>query len=204
MNTNARNLIGAFAVATALGTSPTTAGPLEDGDAAYRDKDYAKAVELWQPLAERGDATAQYFIGTLYAEGKGVPQSDETAFSWFQRAANKGNAVAQYNVGASYAAGAGVKKSDTDAAKWFLRAANQGMPYAQLNLGLLYASGSGVPQDNVEAFKWLSLAFAGLPPGGVRMDVAKAMADVGEQLTFEQKDEAKQRERAWKVRPEGK
>jgi len=78
------------------------------------------------------------------------------------------------------------------------------MPYAQLNLGLLYAAGNGVPQDDVEAFKWLELAFAGLPPGGVRMDVAKAMADVGAKLTVEQKDEAKRRERAWKALPEGK
>jgi len=203
MNTNARNLVGALAVATVLG-APTMAGPLEDGDAAYREKDYAKAVELWEPLAERGDATAQYFIGTLYAEGKGVQQNDVTAFAWFQRSANKGHAVAQYNVGASYAAGVGVKKSETDAAKWFLRAANQGMPYAQLNLGLMHAAGNGVPQDNVEAFKWLTLAFSGLPAGGVRMDVARAMSDVGEKLTFEQKDEAKQRERAWRPRPEGK
>jgi hypothetical protein len=203
MNASARNLLAAFVVATALGM-PASAGPLEDGDAAYREKDYAKAVELWQPLAERGDATAQYFIGTLYAEGKGVPQSDVTAFGWFLRAANNGNAAAQYNVGASYAGGAGVKKSEADAAKWFLRAANQGMPYAQLNLGLLYAAGSGVAQDNVEAFKWLELAFAGLPAGGVRMDVAQAMADVGAKLTYEEKDEAKRRERAWKALPEGK
>ena len=203
MNDCSRNLIGALAIAIAL-CAPAAAGPIEDGDAAYRDKDYAKAIELWQPLAERGDPTAQYFIGTLYAEGKGVPQNDETAFAWFQRSANKGNAVAQYNVGASYAAGAGVKKSDADAAKWFQRAANQGMPYAQLNLGLMYAAGSGVPQDDVEAFKWLELAFTGFPPGGVRMDVAKAMADVGAKLTVEQKDEAKRRERAWKALPEGK
>jgi TPR repeat protein len=201
MNPQLRKLTVAFAIAAAL-CAPASAGPLEDGDAAYRDNDFAKAVELWQPLAERGDATAQYFIGTMYAEGKGVPQNDETAFAWFQRAANNGNAVAQYNVGASYSAGAGVKKSDADAAKWFLRAANQGMPYAQLNLGLLYAAGNGVPQDDVEAFKWLELAFAGLPPGGVRMDVAKAMADVGAKLTVEQKDEAKRRERAWKALPE--
>jgi TPR repeat protein len=196
-------IFAAFAVAAALG-APASAGPLEDGDAAYREKDYAKAIELWQPIAERGDTTAQYFIGILYAEGKGVQQSDVTAFAWFQRAANNGNAAAQYNVGASYAAGTGVPKSDADAAKWFLRAANQGMPYAQLNLGLLYAAGSGVPQDNVEAFKWLDLAFTGLPAGGVRMDVAQALQDVAAKLTVEQKDEAKRRERAWKARSEEK
>jgi uncharacterized protein len=203
MKANVRTRFAAFAVAVVL-AAPTVAGELDDGTAAYREKEYAKAAELWQPLAERGDAAAQYSLGTLYAEGKGVEQNDATAFAWFLRAANRGHPAAQYNVGASYAAGIGVAKNNADAAKWFLRAANQGMAFAQLNLGLLYAAGNGVAQDNVEAFKWLELAFAGLPAGGARMDVANAMADVAAKITPEQKDEAKRRERAWKPRPETK
>ncbi|MGE5088753.1 MAG: tetratricopeptide repeat protein, partial [Candidatus Levyibacteriota bacterium] len=116
----------------------------------------------------------------------------------------QGNAAAQYNVGASYAAGIGVDKSDADAAKWFRRAADQGMPFAQLNLGLLYAAGNGVPKDSVEAFKWLQIAFRGLPAGGARMDVAHAMQDVGAKLTSDQLDEAKQRAREWRAKPEAK
>src|SRR5512136_323455 len=96
-----RRLMGALALATALG-APAAAGPLEDGNAAYRDNEYARAAELWQPLAEKGDATAQYSLGTLYLEGQGVEQNDATAFMWFRRAADQGNAAAQYNVGASY------------------------------------------------------------------------------------------------------
>lgn len=198
-----RNLLGALAIAAALG-APAAAGPLEDANDAYREKAYAKAAELWRPLAEQGDAEAQYSLGTLYAEGKGVEQNDATAFLWFQRAANQGVAAAQYNVGASYATGAGIGKSDVDAARWFRRAADQGMAFAQLNLGLLYAAGNGVPQDDVEAYKWLELAFAGLPPGGPRMDVARAMTDVSAKMTREQLIEAKRRQRAWQVKPEVK
>ncbi len=73
-----RSLLGALAIAAALG-APAAAGPLEDGDDAYHEKAYAKAAELWQPLAEKGDADAQYSVGTLYAEGKGVEQNDATA-----------------------------------------------------------------------------------------------------------------------------
>jgi len=198
-----RNLLGALAIAAALG-APAAAGPLEDANDAYREKAYAKAAELWRPLAEKGDAEAQYSLGTLYAEGKGVEQNDATAFLWFQRAANQGVAAAQYNVGASYATGAGIGKSDVEAARWFRRAADQGMAFAQLNLGLLYAAGNGVPQDDVEAYKWLELAFAGLPPGGPRMDVARAMTDVSAKMTREQLIEAKRRQRAWQVKPEVK
>jgi len=203
MKLGIRNLLGALVIATTLG-APAAAGPLEDANDAYREKAYAKAAELVRPLAEKGDAEAQYFLGTLYIEGTGVEQSDATAFLWFQRAANQGNAAAQYNLGASYATGAGVAKSDVEAAKWFRRAADQGMAFAQLNLGLLYAAGNGVPQDDVEAFKWLELAFAGLPPGGPRMDVARAMTDVSAKMTRDQLIESKQRQRAWQAKPEAK
>jgi len=183
---------------------PVSAGALEDGMAAYRAKEYPKAAELWQPLAEKGEAEAQFYLGTLYAEGQGVSHDDATAFKWFERAANQGNAMAQYNVGASYAAGTGVAKSYPDAAKWFRRAADQGVVFAQVNLGLLYAAGNGVPHDNVEALKWLNLAFKRLPAGAEAMDVARAMQDVAGKMTRDEIDEAKLRERQWQPKPEAK
>ncbi|HET9763122.1 MAG TPA: tetratricopeptide repeat protein [Casimicrobiaceae bacterium] len=189
--------IAACVVALAIG--PARAGPLEDGMAAYHDQQYAKAAELWRPLAESGNASAQYSLGTLYAEGKGVAQNDATALTWFQKAAEQGNALAQFNVGASYAAGTGVARSYADAAKWFRRAADQGMPFAQLNLGLLYAAGNGVAQDNIEALKWLELALAGMPAGESAMDVAHAIQDVAAKMDRDQIDEAKLRERDWKA-----
>jgi len=204
MNAAMRKLLGVATLTVALGAPVAAADALEDGMAAYHEKDYAKAAEAWRPLAEKGDASAQRYLGTLFAEGKGVAQSDSTAFMWFERAANGGDAIAQYNVGASYAAGTGVAKSYADAAKWFRRAADQGMAFAQVNLGLLYAAGNGVPQDNVEAFKWLELGFRRLPAGESAMDVAHAMQDVGAKMTREEIDEAKSRERGWKSHPEVK
>ena len=198
-----RHLVAAAVLAMVHG-SPAAAGPLDEGSAAYHAQEYAKAAALWEPLAEKGDPTAQYYLGTLYGEGKGVTQNDATAFLWFKRAADQGNAAAQYNVGASYAAGTGVDKSDAEAAKWFRRAADQGMAFAQLNLGLLYAAGNGVAQDNVEAMKWLEIAFRGLPAGGPRMDVAHAMQDVSAKMTNDQRDEARQRAYEWKAKPEVK
>ena len=175
---------------------------LEEGLVAYRSGDYAKAIELWQPIADKGNSDAQYRLGSMYAEGKGVERNDATALTWFKKAAEGGNAAAQYNVGASYASGVGVAQSDAEAAKWFKRAANQGMAFAELNLGLLYASGRGVPQDNVEAMTWLQLSLFGLPPGGARSDVARAMQDVSSKMTSEQLQDAKERARTWKSKPE--
>jgi hypothetical protein len=202
MSLSARPFVAALLLT--LWVEGAAADALEEGIEAYHLQNYAKALALWRPLADKGDAEAQYRLGTLYAEGKGVEQSDATAMTWFLRAAEQGNSLAQYNAGASYAAGLGVAKSDADAAKWFRRAADQGMPYAQINLGLMYASGHGVTQDYTEAMKWLQLALFGLPAGGVRSDVAKAMEDVSEKMTPEQQREAKLRVRAFKPKVEGK
>ena len=199
----ARALFGAVVFAATV-QAAVVQGTMEEGLAAYRAADYVKAVEIWRGLAEKGDPVAQYRLGALYAEGKGVVRDDATAMMWFQRSANQGNADAQYNVGASYAEGDGVDKNETEAAKWFRRAADQGMAYAQINLGLLYASGRGVPQDNVQAMKWLGLAVIALPAGGPRSDAARAMQDVADKMTPEQSREAREQTRAWKARPEAK
>ncbi len=172
--------------------------------AAYQAKDYATAIALWRPLAEQGLAAAQYRIGVMYAEGKGVPANDAEAALWFERAATQGDAAAQYDLGASYAEGVGVRKDAVTAAKWFLRAADQGFPLAQLNLGLLYASGNGVPQDNIEAMKWIDLAIFALPAGGPRSDAARALGDIAAKMNSDQIQEAKSRERAWKAQAEAK
>jgi len=178
------------------------AGALEDGMEAYQEKDYLKALQVWRPAAQAGDAEAQYRLGVLYAEGKGVAPNDAEAALWFERAAEQGVAMAQYNMGASYFEGTGVRKDVAAAAKWFRRAADQGVALAQLNLGLLYASGAGVPQDNIEALKWIDLAIYALPAGGVRSDAAKAVADVAGKMTSEDIQEARSRERAWKMKVE--
>jgi len=161
-------------------------------------------AELWRPLADKGIAPAQYQLGTLYAEGKGVEQNDAIAALWFERAANQGDAAAQYNLGASYIEGLGVKKDEAEAAKWFRKAADQRMAFAQLNLGMLYASGRGVPQDNVEALKWIELAVLGMPPGGPRSDAARALKDIADKMTVEQVMEAKGRARTWRPEAEPK
>ena len=192
-------LVGVWIATAALSAS---AGPLEEGMDAYNAKEYVRAAALWQPLAEAGNPVAQYRMGTLYAEGRGVPQSDEKAFTWFTRAAEKGDPLAQYDLGASYMGGHGVKASDVDGAKWFQRAANQGMPYAQFNLGLLHASGTGVDKDNVEALKWLDLALVALPPGGARTDVSRAIVDVTQKMTTEEIAEARSRARRFRPKSE--
>jgi TPR repeat protein len=128
--------------------------PLEDGDAAYQRHDYPTALQVWRPLADRGDAWAQYGLGVMYYNGEGVSQDYSGAVKWFRLAADQGLANAQHNLGYMYAKGEGVSQDYSGAVKWFRKAADQGFANAQNNLGALYAKGEGVSRDYSEAVKW--------------------------------------------------
>ena len=69
---------------------PGAAGPLEDADAAVKRRDYATAVRLVRPLAEQGNAGAQYTLGVFYDNGLGVPQDRVTSYMWFSLSAAQG------------------------------------------------------------------------------------------------------------------
>ena len=49
--------------------------------------DFAKALREWRPLAEQGDARAQYYLGLLYENGDGVPRDYEKAREWYEKSA---------------------------------------------------------------------------------------------------------------------
>ncbi len=61
----------------------------------------------YRKAAERGDATAQYFLGEAYYEGDGVSQNYTQAVKWWRKAAEQGSGAAQYRLGCAYANGEG-------------------------------------------------------------------------------------------------
>jgi TPR repeat protein len=91
----------------------------QDGLLAYHRGDHAAAMGIWRPLAERGDSSAQYMVGYLYARGEGVISNSSKAASWYRKAADQGDPDAQLNLGLLYVNGQGVKKSYVSAYKWF-------------------------------------------------------------------------------------
>jgi len=70
--------------------TPVVAGPLEDANAAIKRRDYATALRLIRPLAEQGNANAQYNLGVFYDNGLGVPQDRVRAHMWLNLAAMQG------------------------------------------------------------------------------------------------------------------
>jgi uncharacterized protein len=95
------------------------AGQLEDGEAAYFKHDYAKAMRLLRPLADRGNAPAQSRIASIYFwGGHGVPQDPAQAALWYRKAADQGNALAQAHLGLVYEHGYGVPRDPVMARMW--------------------------------------------------------------------------------------
>ncbi len=125
-----------------------------EGLAAYQNKDYAGALAKLRPLAEQGDAVAQYNLGVMYGNGQGVAKNQAESVNWYRKAAEQGMAEAQYNLGVMYRDGQGVQKNEAESVNWFLRAAKQGMAEAQYNLGVMYDEGQGVQKNETEAVNW--------------------------------------------------
>jgi TPR repeat protein len=130
------------------------------GWAAYTKGDYPQAVKWFRKAAEQGNAFAQFNLGQIYTQGKGVPQDYAEAVKWWRKAAEQGNAPAQYNLGVMYLHGQGVRQDYAQAVKWYRKAAEQGYAGAQNNLGYMYGLGLGVRQDYVTALMWVNLAAA--------------------------------------------
>ena len=147
---------------------------LEQGMHALERGDHETAIEILTPLAEQGDALAQFFLAMMYAEGKGVPADEEMMAKWLRRAVEQGeikellrlfaaevgqeSAELLFGVGVMYAEGIGGPTVYKEAVKWYRLAAEQGHAEAQGRLGVMYAKGEGVPVDDKEAVKWYRLA----------------------------------------------
>ena len=106
-------------VVLALLTS-AQAADMQAGSEAYGRGDYAGALLEWRPLAEQGNAKAQFNMGLLYENGEGVPQNHAEAAGWYRKAAEQDLAEAQVNLGLLYEKGEGVPQNHAEAARWYL------------------------------------------------------------------------------------
>ena len=71
---------------------PVLAGPLEDGNAAYKRGDHATAMRILRPLAEQGDGMAETIVGNMYYNNfVDVPLDWVSAYMWYSLAAAHGN-----------------------------------------------------------------------------------------------------------------
>jgi len=68
----------------------------------WMQKLFSPSLQEWKTLAKQGNVDAQFHLGKMYEEGKGVPQNNRIAVKWYRLAAEQGYASAQYNLGNMY------------------------------------------------------------------------------------------------------
>jgi len=80
-----------------------------------------------RPLADEGDADAQYNIGWMYLNGYGLRVNDSLALNWWEKSSQQGHSDANFSIGMLYSLGEGdVSKNSTKAVDYYLLAAREG------------------------------------------------------------------------------
>lgn len=138
--------------------STVLASQTDEALQAFQKGDLSKAVELWLSEANAGDSEAQYILGSLYFEGKGVTQNYAEAMKWFQASAEQGYALSQNALANMYFSATGVDTDYALAVHWWLLASEQGISDSQNNLAVAYRDGLGVTKDPKAAIRWFEKA----------------------------------------------
>lgn len=153
-----------YLVAAALvigAAAPLGAQSVKAGIEAWQRADYAGAVGIWRPLAEKGDADAQFNLGQAYRLGRGVPTNIAAAKTWFERAANQGHLDAETTLGLLLFQ----NSEQAEGLKWLKKASDKGEPRAMLVYGTALVNGDGITQDPVLGYAFVSRSAAqGLGP----------------------------------------
>jgi uncharacterized protein len=155
------SLLGALAVAVSLPSAAIAQKSVRAGIEAWQRADYASAVSIWRPLAEKGDADAAFNLGQAYRLGRGVAVDLALAQSWLERAARADHLDAQTTLGLLL-----FDSGNRQAAiRWLRQAAQRGEPRAMLVYGTALFNGDGVKRDPVLAYAFVSRSAAqGLQP----------------------------------------
>ena len=142
------------AIFIGLASAPLAAQSVKAGIEAWQKADYGAAVAIWKPLAQRGDADAQFNLGQAYRLGRGVPIDLGAARMWFEKAAATGHLDAATTLGLLL-----FQNGDqAQGLKWLKQAAEQGEPRALLVYGTALYNGDGVTQDRLLGYAYVSRA----------------------------------------------
>ena len=121
------------------------------GDPAKDTSEVARLI----PLAEKGDAKAQYHLANMYMDGKGVEQDISKAIHLYEMSADRGCMEAQHYLGVIYDKGRGATRDDAKARKWYCLAAEGGIAVSQYNCAVFLIQGRGGEKDRKTAIAWL-------------------------------------------------
>ncbi|WP_413700293.1 tetratricopeptide repeat protein [Psychromonas sp. KJ10-10] len=73
-----------------LFTSVVLSADFNKGLDAADEGDFKTAYKEWHPLAEQGDSDAQFSLGVMYDNGRGVLQDYKQAVYWYRKSRRTG------------------------------------------------------------------------------------------------------------------
>lgn len=174
-------------------TQPGADDPrVKEGFAAYQAGDFKKAYDIWLPLAEAGNAEAQFRVGRLYSFGEGLNQNYDEAVKYYLQASNAGHVVAAYNLGVVYHRGRQGEYDEISARAFFRTAACSGHANAQRNLGLMMLVGLGGKVEVEKGLTWLLISDL----GGV--NASDALEKLSDRYTHKDLTAAKRKFEEWR------
>ena len=149
-----KHICGVLAAGAVLILAQPALADVKAGVDAWQQGDYAKAVAIWQPLAQSGDPDAQFNMGQAYKLGRGVKTDPSAAIDWYGKAARQGHARAEDNLGLLM-----FQQGDRAGALPYLqRAAERGEPRAQYIVGTALFNGDLTAKNWVRAYALMTRA----------------------------------------------
>jgi len=152
-----RGILGAALAAAIMTGQPSAArADVKAGVDAWTQGDYAKAVAQWRPLAQAGDADAQFNMGQAYKLGRGVSADLDAALDYYRKAAAQGHSRAEDNYGLLLFQ----QNRRAEAMPYIERSAGRGEPRAQYLFGIALFNGDLVAKDWTRAYAMMTRAAA--------------------------------------------
>lgn len=132
---------------------------LPEGEAAFAQRDWRTALRELKPLADQGNARAQFLMGGIARSNQDAGRDDPTeAIGWYRKAAAQGLPEAQRELAFVLL---NTKPPQTaEAVSLYAAAAQRGDAESQYQLGVLYDRGMGVKPDIAQRQAWWNKAAA--------------------------------------------
>jgi TPR repeat protein len=150
---------GPAAVAAGGAAAPPTprAGAGPSCTRAAEAGDWATAATLCQREADNGNVVAQRTLGTMFDQGKGVPEDPAQAAAYYQKAAAS-DPEAMFLLSHLMEIGRGTPVNGTYSTALLRKAAAAGLLSAQQTLAFRLENGAGMKKDEAEAALWYKSA----------------------------------------------
>ncbi len=117
--------------------------------AAYKSKDFDKALSIWKEEAKLKNDQAMANLGLMYLKGEGVEKDYTLAKDWFEKASSYDNDSANFNLALMYQTKIGVEEDLEKAIDYFRRAVSKNHTQAAFRLALILLQ----DRQNIEGVK---------------------------------------------------